>query len=128
MCIYNIQYTCTCLYFVHFPFSSFSYPLSFFLPKAPPPPHPNIKWNHSLSICYIKNDCAWKISSLKLETFINTLGKPQKNFLLMAGPLRGGAGKELGHQGKNNFFWNLFFKRSKISTAIKLEGGRGFRP
>ena len=42
----------------------------------------------------------------------------------MAGPLRGGGGgKGPGHLGKNNFLWDLFFQRSKISTAIKLEGG-----
>ena len=27
---------------------------------------------------------------------------------------------------KENFFWKLFFQRSKISTAIKLEGGNYF--
>ena len=29
---------------------------------------------------------------------------------------------------KNNFFLNLFFQRSKISTAIKLEVGRSVWP
>ena len=37
----------------------------------------------------------------------------------------GGGGKGPGHKGKNNFFFNLFFQRSKISTAIKLEGAGG---
>ena len=53
------------------------------------------------------------------------LGKPQKKvLLLMAGPLRGG-GKGWAIIEKKTFFWNLFFPRSKISTAIKLGGGGG---
>ena len=44
----------------------------------------------------------------------------------MAGPLRGGGGiKGQAIKEKNNFFWNFFFQRSKISTAIRLEGAGG---
>ena len=45
----------------------------------------------------------------------------------MAGPLRGWGGGLKGRaiKDKKNFFWNLFFQRSKISTAIKLKVGRG---
>ena len=41
----------------------------------------------------------------------------KKVLVLMAGPLR-----------KKNFFFNLFFQRSKISMAINLEGGGGLGP
>ena len=46
----------------------------------------------------------------------------------MAGPFRGGGGvKGRTIKEKITFFGTFFFKRSKISTAIKLEGGRGVR-
>ena len=45
----------------------------------------------------------------------------------MAGLLRDGGGvKYQAIKGKITFF-ETFFKRSKISTAIKLEGGGGVR-
>ena len=52
-----------------------------------------------------------------------------KVLLLMAGPLKeGGGGERAGSLRKNNFVWNLFSQRSKISTAIKWGGGGGARP
>ena len=52
-------------------------------------------------------------------------GKLQKKvLLLMAGPLRGEGVKCRAIKEKIVFF-NLFFQRSNISTAIKLEGGEG---
>ena len=46
-------------------------------------------------------------------------GKPKKTVLLLwPGHKEGG-----GVKGRANFFWNLFFQSSKISTTIKLEGG-----
>ena len=41
----------------------------------------------------------------------------------MAGPLRGGGVKGRAIEGKNNFFWNLFFPTFQ-PTDIMLEGGR----
>ena len=45
------------------------------------------------------------------------LGKPQKSSSLN--------GRAIKRGRKKYFLWNLFFQRSKISTAIKLEGGGG---
>ena len=39
----------------------------------------------------------------------------------MAGPLRGG-GEGRAIKEKNNFFWNYWNWKKKISTAIKLGG------
>ena len=47
--------------------------------------------------------------------------RKKKVLLLLAGPLREGWGKEPGHQVKKRTFLGSFY--SKISTAIKLEGG-----
>ena len=42
----------------------------------------------------------------------------------MAGPFRGGGGvKGRPIKEKNNFLLDIFFQRSEISAAIKLEGG-----
>ena len=44
----------------------------------------------------------------------------------MAGPLRRGGGVRAGSLRKKIiFFFNLFFQRSNVQTAIKLEGGGG---
>ena len=60
----------------------------------------------------------------KKEIQIHKGSRKQKVLLLMAGPLRGGGVKD-GPLRKKTPFFNLFFQRSKISTAIKLEGGGG---
>ena len=42
----------------------------------------------------------------------------------MAGTLRGGGGvKGRAIKEKHSFFWNLFFQRSNVPTAIKFEVG-----
>ena len=41
---------------------------------------------------------------------------------------KGGGVKGRTIKEKITFFLTFFFQRSKISTAINLEGGRGFRP
>ena len=51
------------------------------------------------------------------RNLIHGYGSRKKIPFLMAGPVRGGGVKE------KLPFWNLFLQRSKISTAIKLEGG-----
>ena len=43
----------------------------------------------------------------------------------MAGPLRGGGGKGRAIKETRIFLGTFFFQRSKISTAIKLEGRGG---
>ena len=64
---------------------------------------------------------------IKLSNKDHLLGKPQKKvFLLMAGPLRGrGRVKGRTIKEKRTFFRTFFFQRSKISTAIVLEGEGG---
>ena len=37
-------------------------------------------------------------------------------------------GLAIKRRGGLGLFFNLFFQRLKVSTAIKLEGGRGVRP
>ena len=62
----------------------------------------------------------WRPAILVFIYYPCFLGKSQKKVLLMAGPLRGGGGK--GRPGQDIFLY-LFFQRSNILTAIKLEGG-----
>ena len=72
---------------------------------------------------------AAEIIQLKVNiAFIHKGRRKKKSLLLLARPLRGGEGvKGRAIMVKNTFFY-IFFQRSKILTAIKLEGGRGVRP
>ena len=54
------------------------------------------------------------------------LGKHKKKVLLViAGPLRGGGGVKGRAIMEKIIFWHLFFQRSNLPGAMKLEGGWG---